>query len=244
MNLDFSGKTAIVTGGTRGIGRSITELFLASGARVIYTGTKKTPDQPLQGGQYAELNLDDWKSIRRFIEEILNPLTKLHILINNAGINIIEPIDEIRDEDWDKVIQVNLTSAMMLMRAASAHMKARKVSGRIVNISSIFGLVSKEKRAIYSASKSGLIGLTRAAALDLAPHDILVNAVCPGVTMTELTKTILSDPAAFQELTSKIPMKRCAEPEEIAPAVVFLCSEANNYITGQTIVVDGGFTAH
>lgn len=241
MDFDFSGKTAIVTGGTRGIGRSIAELLLSSGAQVIYTGTKADPERPLKGAQYAELHLDDRQSIRRFAEQVLNPLSALHIFLNNAGISIIEPIDAIKDEHWDKVLQINLTGAMMMMRCVAQKMKSSDKGGRILNISSIWGVIAKAKRASYSASKAGLIGFTRAVALDLAPWNILVNALCPGFTRTELTESILSADE-IKELAQQIPLKRFAEVDDIARIALFLCSDLNTYITGQSIVVDGGFT--
>lgn len=242
MKIDFSGKTAILTGGTRGIGRSIVLLLLESGCHVIYTGTKKQHVSPIKKGQFECLDLCNEKSIERFIKEVINKTPNIDILINNAGINIIEPIDEIQDEHWEKVLKVNLTGSMRLMRGVAKVMKKNSRGGRILNISSIFGVVSKSKRNSYSASKSGIIGLTRASALDLAPYKILVNALCPGFTLTELTASILSR-KEIKTLTADIPVGRFADVSEIAKVAVFLCSDLNTYITGQTIVVDGGVTA-
>lgn len=239
--MNFSNKTAIVTGGTRGIGRSVAELFSSLGCRTIITGTKPIEKVRIDANkcEYLELNLEQKSSVERFLKKI-NTFPCIDILVNNAGINIIEPIDKISIENWEKILQVNLTGPLILMKNVARIMQ-RKKYGRIVNISSIFGLISKEKRGAYSASKSGLIGLTRAAAIDLAKDNILVNAVCPGFTKTELTFSILS-PQEQKELADAIPLGRFAEVDEIAKTVLFLCSDGNSYITGQAIVVDGGYT--
>jgi len=241
MKITFSGKTAIVTGGTRGIGRVIVSLLLESGCHVIYTGTNKQPKSPIKNGQYEQLDLSDEKNIDRFVKEVIDKTPRIDILINNAGINIIEPIDEIQDENWDKILAVNLTGPMRLIKAVAKVMKKNELGGKILNISSIFGVVSKAKRNSYSASKSGLIGLTRASSLDLAPYKILVNALCPGFTSTELTKSILSS-REIKDFSSRIPLGRFADASEIAQIAVFLCSDLNTYIAGQAIVVDGGVT--
>lgn len=237
--ISFKDKTAIVTGGTRGIGRSIVLLLLNLGAKVIYTGTRKKDKHLLREADYWRLDLSDALSTSRFMHR-LRKLSKLDILVNNAGINIIEPIVGIKEEHWNKVIQVNLTGAMLVMREVSRIMKRSKTAGRILNISSILGIISKEKRNAYSSSKSGLIGLTKAAALDLAPYNILVNALCPGFTMTDLTASILSK-EEIKHLSSEIPLKRFVREDEIAKIAVFLCSDLNSYMTGQTLVADGGF---
>ena len=240
MKIDFSKKTAIVTGGTRGIGKSIVSLLLESGCYVIYTGTKKQPISSIKDGQYEQLDLSDEKSTDRFVKKVIDKTSRIDILVNNAGINIVEPIDEIQDENWEKVLAVNLTGSMRLMRAVAKVMKNGH-GGRILNVSSIFGIVSKAKRSSYSASKAGIIGLTRASSLDLAPYNILVNALCPGFTSTELTKSILSS-KEINDLSSQIPLGRFADAQEIAKIAVFLCSDLNTYLTGQAIVVDGGIT--
>lgn len=242
MKIDFLGKTAIVTGGSRGIGRSIVSLLLESRCHVIYTGTNEQLESPIEKGRYERLDLSNEKSIERFMEEVISKTPRIDILINNAGINIIEPIDEIQDEHWEKVLTVNLTGSMRLMREVAKVMKKNSQGGKILNISSIFGVVSKAKRNSYSASKTGMIGLTRASALDLAPYNILVNALCPGFTLTELTMSILSE-EEMNVLASEVPLGRFADVSEIAKIAVLLCSDLNTYITGQTIVVDGGVTA-
>ena len=241
MKIDFSKKTAIVTGGTRGIGKSIVSLLIESGCHVIYTGTKKQPKSPIKNGQYEQLDLSDKKSIDHFVKEVVGKTSRIDVLINNAGINIIESIDEVKYENWEKILAVNLTGPMHLTKAVAKTMKKNKHGGKILNISSIFGVVSKAKRNSYSASKSGLMGLTRASSLDLAPYNILVNTLCPGFTSTELTKSILSS-KEMKDLSLQVPLGRFADASEIAKIAVFLCSDLNTYLTGQTIVVDGGVT--
>lgn len=238
--IDLHGKTALVTGGTRGIGRAIVASFLESGATVLYTGTHPEPKEPISGAQYAQLDLLDSGSCSTFIEEIISKFSSLDVLVNNAGININEPINQITDEHWQNILKINLTGAMRMLRAATPKLTASG-QGRVVNIASIWAVISKRGRASYSAAKTGLIGLTRAAALDCAENGILINAVAPGFTNTELTARNVSADEQ-RALAKQVPLGRFAEPKEIAEVVLFLCSPLNTIITGQTIVVDGGFT--
>lgn len=226
-HLSLKGKRAVVTGATRGIGLAIADLFKELGAEVVSTGTK-------------DLDLDNATSIDSFLAR-LRKLPSIDILVNNAGVNKIAAVDEIERKDWDRILQVNLTGPMLLTREVARLMKKSKKGGRILNISSIYGVVSRAKRNAYSASKFGLIGLTKASALDLAAHGILVNALCPGFVLTDLTKSMLS-PKEIKTLSNQVPLGRFGKESEIASAAAFLCSDLNTYITGQTIVIDGGFT--
>jgi 3-oxoacyl-[acyl-carrier protein] reductase len=235
--LSFAGRTALVTGGTRGIGLSIATELSALGADVIVTGTSEPAgDLPCR---HMKLDLGDEGSIAGFMEE-LQKVQRIDVLINNAGINIIEPVYKIDLAHWDSVLKVNLTGAMLLIRNISSKMISNASGGRILNVSSIYGVVSRQMRANYSSSKFGLIGLTRASALDLAQYNILVNALCPGFTSTELTMRIVPEKDR-QALAARIPLGRFAEPAEIAAAAVFLCSDMNTFMTGQTVIVDGGY---
>lgn len=238
---DFQQKTALVTGGTRGIGKSIVIQLLEAGCQVLVTGTKAKLDPEFSHSrlQFLQLDLENESSLQNFLVQ-LNQVHCIDILINNAGINIVEAIDELNPKNWEKVIRVNLTGPTLITKSVAQKMK-KAGYGRIVNISSIWGIHSREKRSAYSASKSGILGLTRANALDLARYGILVNAVCPGFTNTELTHSIL--PAEEQkQLANKVPLGRFAETDEVAKLVLFLCSETNTYMTGQTLVIDGGYT--
>ncbi len=172
--------------------------------------------------------------------EVVKNLKRIDILINDEGINIVEYIDKISEQNWNNIIRVNLTGPMQLTQAVIPKIKNGKY-GRILNVSSIWGVISKEKRAAYSSSKTGLIGLTRAASLELAAYNIMVNALCPGFTMTDLTRATLSN-SEIKRLSKQVPLGRFAQPKEIAHVAVFLCSDINSYITGQAVTVDGGFS--
>jgi len=246
MNIDFSNKNVIITGGTRGIGESIAKLFLTCNANVIATGTNKNKIDLLNDESanhrltYEYLDYSSKSSITQFVK-FVNQLDSVDVLINNAGINKIDSIDKIDEDDWANINQTNLEGPFKLTKEVSKIMISQNY-GRIVNISSIFGVISKKKRAVYSTTKWGLIGFTKAVALDLAEKNILTNSVAPGFVDTELTRNILSK-EELEKLKSDIPQKRLASAEEIAKVVLFLSSNHNSYITGQNIIIDGGFTS-
>ena len=248
MQIDFQNKTIVITGGTRGIGAAMVEAFLATGANVYATGANReglkelneSARSKLRRVEYLYLDFSSTDSVDSCLETLLK-LERVDVLVNNAGVNKIDTIDEITDHDWDWINAVNLRGPFFAIRALVPKMKSQK-SGKIINVSSIFGVVSKEKRAAYSTTKWGLVGFTKAVALDLAPHNILVNAVSPGFVDTELTRRILGN-EGIEELVEKIPQQRLANREEIAKIVLFLASDHNTYITGQNIIVDGGFTS-
>lgn len=218
-------RRVLITGGSRGIGKAIAAKFEENGYEVI------TPKRD-------ELDLLDELSISQYIEK--NKFQKFDVIINNAGINDIHEIDQITDEELMNMMKVNLIAPIKLLRGFTGTMKEQKY-GRIVNIGSIWAVVSKAGRCVYSATKNGIHGVTNTLAVELAPYNILVNTVCPGFTLTELTKKNNTD-EEIAEISKDIPMGRMANPEEIAEVVYFLCSEKNTYLTGQKITVDGGFT--
>ena len=240
MKIDFSGKIALVTGGTKGIGKQIADDLLKLGADVYVSGRSIEPPAEMQdrADRYLAVDFTDRNNTKRFLDSV-SQIERIDICINNAGINRINPIDETLIEDWDDISAVNLDAPFLLTRTVSRIMKTNRY-GRIINISSIFGVISKAKRALYSMSKFGLRGLTISSALDLAPYNILVNSVSPGFIMTELTQRIL-DPAEMIHLAEQVPMGRFAQPEEISRSVLFLASDLNTYITGQNLIIDGGF---
>ena len=246
MKIDFSNKIIVVTGGTRGIGAAIVELFQECNAEIIATGTNTSEleslNQESKGKKtdYIHLDFTSNESIQKFLGHI-DKRDRIDVLINNAGVNKIDSIKDIAEDDWDWINNVNLRGPFLLTRAVSKIMQNQGY-GRMVNIASIFGVVSKAKRAAYSTTKWGLVGFTKAVALDLAPHNILVNAVSPGFVDTELTRRILGE-KEIEKLVDTIPQKRLADAGEIAKTVVFLTSHHNTYITGQNIIVDGGFTS-
>ncbi len=218
-----SKKTVLLTGGSRGIGKAIFDEL--STEYNIIAPTRQ------------ELDLTDINSINKYFTEDM----KIDILINNAGINIIKNIESIIDEDIEKVNMVNLVAPLKLIQHCVKNMKLKK-QGKIINISSIWGVRSKEKRTLYSGTKFGIIGQTKALARELGEYNILINAICPGFTATDLTMQSLSE-KELNSIEKEIPLKRLANPVEIAKSVKFLISDDNSYITGQTLVVDGGFTA-
>ena len=246
MNLNFKNKTVIITGGTRGIGKSLVRIFNDVGANLIITGTKDLNDINLnllknnKSIQYHQLDFSSGESVKGFVHS-LNKLNRIDVLINNAGVNKIDTISEISVDDWDWMNTINLKGPFLLTQIVSKIMKKQK-SGKIINIASIFSVVSKAKRAVYSSTKWGLVGLTKTVALELAPFNIQVNAVSPGFVDTDLTRKILGL-ENMKQLEETIPQGRLANPDEIANVVLFLCSSQNTYITGQNIVVDGGFTS-
>ena len=217
-------RTALVTGAARGIGAAIADALRAQDVSVLDAGR-------------ASLDLSDPGSITAWLGEHGD---EVDILVNNAGINVLNDIEAVTPEDWSEMVQVDLTAPLRLLQGVTPGMKGRGW-GRIVNISSIFGVVTKERRGAYSAVKAGLNGLTRTAAVELAPFGVLVNSVCPGYVATDLTRQNNS-PADIEKIEATIPAGRLAEPAEIARFVAWLCGESNTYLTGQTILVDGGFT--
>lgn len=217
-------KTALITGSSRGIGLSIRRKFDEEGIDVV------APDR-------NDLDLLSSPSIDAYVSSLGRPID---ILINNAGINIIQPLAEVSDDNIQASIQINLLAPFRLARALAPGMKERGY-GRIVNISSVWAMVTKMGRAPYSMAKAGLGGMTRTFAVELASSNVLVNAVAPGYVDTELTRQNNTD-EQIEGIKKLIPIGRLAAPEEIAEVVAFLASEKNSYITGQVIVVDGGFT--
>jgi len=247
MKIDFEGQVVLVTGATRGIGRQTADDFAELGAELILTGTIEDEINALNRSieelenppkKYYCVNFLDANSTEKFLGE-LRDYTRIDVCVNNAGINRIDYIDETKTKDWDDIIAVNLKAPFLVTREISKIMK-KNGYGRIVNIGSIFGSISREKRSIYSSSKFGLRGLTVASSNELARHNILVNTVSPGFVLTELTKNILSE-EEMAELAAHVPMGRLAEPGEISKVVLFLASGFNTYITGQNIIVDGGY---
>ncbi len=241
---NMKNKIIIVTGATRGIGRAIAERLVSQGVVVVGTGTRDTEkrmrgEAGLEGVVWKDLDVGDATSMNNFIEE-LPLLGPIQGLVNNAGINRIKPISEVSEEDFAEVLSVNLRAPYLLCQTIGKGM-AERGGGSIVNIASIWSVVSKPGRTLYTTAKSGLAGLTRALAVELGPSGVLVNTLSPGFTLTDLTKQSLTQ-SEMDQLCEQIPLRKMADPDDIARTVAFLVGPENRYITGQNLVVDGGFT--
>jgi len=244
---DLTGRTALVTGGSKGLGKAMASGFAAAGADVVISSRHENElqaavaeIQSVAKGRVAYIVADmtDRAEVRRLADSALAVTGRIDILVNNAGSNQPQQIDQITDEAWDRIVELNLTSCMALTRALVGQMRQRRW-GRIIHISSIMGLASKEGRDAYSATKSALLGLARASALDLGADGITVNCLAPGPFLTDLPGSILTAEEK-QVFASRTALGRWGDPKELAGPALLLASDAGSYITGAVLVVDGG----
>jgi NAD(P)-dependent dehydrogenase (short-subunit alcohol dehydrogenase family) len=244
---DLSGKVVLITGGGRGLGRAMARGFAEAGAEVFLCArteselaSAKDEIEKATGRRvaYATVDMAQREEVKGLAETALREMGRVDVLINNAGINRPQPIDEIVDADWDTQLEVNLSSIMTLTRALVPQMKERKW-GRIIHISSVLGVGSKEARNAYSATKSALVGLSKASALDLGEWGITVNCIAPGPFLTDLPMSILNEEQKqrFADVTA---LGRWGDPKEIVGPALMLGSDAGSYVTGETLLVDGG----
>ena len=242
MKIDLTGRSALVTGSTRGIGRAIAGTLAEAGARVAVVGR----DQARAAEVAAEIggvalgfgaDVSDPASVIALVEAVEGAFGQIDILVNNAGLTRDNLLFRIKDDDWDMVLDANLRGAFVAIRATARGMMKRRW-GRIINIASIVGITGNKGQANYAASKAGLIGLTKSVAKELGSRNILVNAIAPGFIETDMTAGMT--PEARAALAGQIPLDRLGSPQDIAGMVAFLASDHASYITGQVLVVDGG----
>jgi len=242
IQIDLTGRNALVTGSTRGIGRAIAETLAKSGARVAVVGRdlQKAEEAAAAVGNGAKgfaCDVTDTAAVAKLIADVEAAFGSIDILVNNAGITRDNLVMRLKDDDWDAVQNSNLRGAFAAIRAVSRGMMKRR-SGRIINISSIIGIIGNKGQANYAASKAGLIALTKSVAKELGSRNILVNAVAPGFIETEMTAAMT--PEAREGLGKQIALERLGSPQDVAATVAFLASDLASYITGQVLVVDGG----
>ncbi|MGH7194150.1 MAG: 3-oxoacyl-[acyl-carrier-protein] reductase [Candidatus Saccharimonadales bacterium] len=248
LPIDLAGQTALVTGASRGLGQAIAVALGRAGARVACVARNRQKlDETVAaitaaGGTAAAFECDVAQSVsvQQVVEAVLEQWQRLDVLVNNAGITRDTLIPRMQDDQWDDVINTNLRGAFLFTRASARPMMQARY-GRIINIASVSGLMGNPGQANYSASKAGLIGMTRTVARELAGRKVTVNAIAPGFIESDMTAA-LGD-SILGDVKTRIPAKRLGRPEEIADAVLFLASSASSYITGQVLTIDGGLTA-
>jgi NAD(P)-dependent dehydrogenase (short-subunit alcohol dehydrogenase family) len=247
----LDGKVALVTGGSRGLGFVIAEALASAGAVVALSARTSEPAERAAatiaqstGREVLGVPADvtALPNVEGMVERVLHALGRIDILVNNAGINVRGPIEELREEDWDAVVDTNLKGPWLCCRAVAPVMK-RLRWGRVINVSSMLGEISLPGRTPYASSKGGLTLLTKTLALEWARDGINVNALCPGPFATEINTPLLNDPTARAQMEANVPLARWGDPVELGPAAVFLASEASSFMTGATLFIDGGYTA-
>lgn len=245
---NLEGKIAVVTGASRGLGKAIAIGLAKAGADVIVTDVLDTSETVREIKEIKresiglKVDVSDKKDVDAMVKKIQNKFDKIDILVNNAGILLTGNAEDLDKEDWDKVLQINLTGQFLCAQAVGRQMIKQK-SGKIINISSIAGLFGYASSACYSASKAGVLSLTQTLAAEWGKHNINVNSICPGVFATDMTKDYLKDKEFMENIENNVPFKRYAKPEELIGTVIYLASKASDYVTGHSVVIDGGWTA-
>ena len=247
---DLTGRVALVTGASRGLGRSIAVGLAEAGADLVITSRTISDVEAVAQGLTStgrkvlpiQMEVTRGDDVEAGVSRAIKHFGKIDILVNNAGINIRKPVLELSEDDWDQTLDTNLKGCFLVAKAVGRHMVARK-RGSVVNTASMMASVVHAERGAYASSKGGLVQLTRVLAVEWAAVGVRVNAICPGPFLTELNKAILDDPEKVKYFMDRLPMKRFGAPEELVGSVVFLASDASSYITGTTIYIDGGWTA-
>ncbi len=241
----LQGKVAIITGAASGIGKRAGEKFLKEGANVVFSDITESVDFISELGdaaKYIKCDVSKSEEVKNLISEAVSTFGRVDILVNNAGVGALGEVTDVTDEDWNKVIAVNLSGTMFGMREAANVMKEKGTGGSIINISSILGGVGFQGAIAYCASKGGVVQLTRAGSLDLAGDKIRVNAVAPGFIKTNMTKDVLDDEGFKSLVTSSTPLGYVGDTDDIADALIYLASDESKYVTGVVLYVDGGWT--
>lgn len=247
--MKLEGKKAIVTGGSRGIGRAIALMYAKEGADVLVNyhsndaAAKETVaeiEKLGRKGVAVAADVANYKSAQDMVEECVKQLGGVDIVVNNAGISKPSMLLKMKEEDWDAIIDIHLKAAFNTTQAAGRHMKEKKY-GKIINVISTAGIFGTIGQINYASAKAGIIGFTKSASRELGRYGINVNVICPGITKTEMTGKLQTDEKLKKIYEGRIQLGRFAEPEEIAPAFVFLASDDASYITGQVLGVDGGY---
>ncbi|TNJ68290.1 SDR family oxidoreductase [Paenibacillus hemerocallicola] len=244
----LSGKVALVTGGSHGIGQAVVLRYAREGAKVALCGRGKAALEETvalireQGGEALafETDVSDKGQVDRLIDGIVEQWGRLDIVVNNAGICEVSPFLDITEDQWDRHMNINLKGAFLVSQRAAREMVRLGSGGSIIQMSSVNGIQAESDQVHYNTTKGGMINLSMSMALELAEHGIRVNALCPGFIETRLTKPLIDNPPAIADYLRTVPMKRVGQPEEIASAALFLASDDSSYVTGTSMVVDGG----
>lgn len=254
MKCDLTDKVSLVTGAARGIGQAIADRLAANGSRVVYTDLDPTATQATAarsaGAKGLRMDVTNTEEIEAVIGQVVAEFGRLDVLVNNAGVNTLAhrvPINQFPREEWERILNVDLTGVYEVSRVAAQVMR-RQGAGRIINIASIAGLVPLRLQCAFVAAKAGVVNLTRAMALELGPHGILVNGIAPGSTLTEGTKQLFYGEGGkfrdnVQRMLDHVPLGRPATTDEIAVAALFLADPENSYMNGHILTIDGGWTA-
>ncbi len=245
---DLKDKVAIVTGASRGLGQAMAAGLAKAGAKVVVTDILDTKEAVeninKSGGEAIGIKVDVSKKsdVENMVKQAVEKFGRIDILVNNAGILKMAPAEELKQEDWDKVIEINLKGQFLCAQAVGQQMIKQK-SGKVINIASVAGIQAFSQSVCYNASKAGVILLTKTLAVDWGQHNIQVNAICPGVFATAMTDDFLKDEGFQQMIKNKVPLSRAGQPKELVSTAVYLASDASSYTTGHALVVDGGWTA-
>ncbi|MEE9373448.1 MAG: 3-oxoacyl-ACP reductase family protein [Saprospiraceae bacterium] len=248
---DLTGKTALIAGGTKGLGKNIAQCLCKAGAKVAICSRNEEEAQAIANsltskgksstmGVKADISYSD--DVKIMVKKVEKELGSIDILVNCAGINIRRNAIALKEEEWDEVLNTNLKGAFLLAKEVLPSMYKNKW-GRIVFLGSVQSFVSIPGRVAYASSKAGLLGLTRTLALESAPYQVCVNTVCPGPFRTPMNEIIAADPEKYQKFVSRVPMKRWGEPQELEGLILYLCSPSSSFMTGSALTIDGGWTA-